>query len=566
MKYFSYLSFLFLSIVSRAQKNNYPQNYFRNPLNIPILLAGNFGECRPGHFHSGIDIKTKGKENLPVYAAADGYISRIKLEPGGFGHAIYITHANGYTTLYAHLNNFFPALQKRVHQTQYKQENWEVDLTFQPNEYPVKQSQQIAWSGNTGGSTAPHLHFEIRDTKTEHPLNPLLFGIKIIDSIAPVISEIAIYDAHESIYEQEPQFLKIKKNGNKPIKAIDTIICSSTSIFLGVAVNDFMNTSENTLSFYTAQWYAQNELQGNLVMDDIGYDETRYLNACADYKTKQNRGIWFNSLFLLPNNKLTKIYTHLKTKSGAIDLVENGYTHIQIKLADVNENESLIEFVIQQKGISEQKRCEKRWKAGTNYTLEFPNLKFNLEASSLYDDICIDVSRDPNTNTESDKIVSANFKIHKAEVPVHKYFDLNLKADMPIPFSLMDKIALRYTDGNIKSGKAAKINNGWFTASVRNFGNYWLVIDTTAPIIKPLIKSGASLGSRKELKFTITDNCTSVKMLKGSIDGHWLCFERHENNWVYHIDEHCPKGKSKLELIAVDENGNERKMDYYFTR
>src|ERR1043165_64897 len=163
-----FLTCLFLPLFTAAQK--YPQNYFRNPLNIPILLAGNFGECRAGHFHSGLDIKTNGKENLPVHAAADGYISRIKMDKGGFGHALYITHPNGYTTLYAHLNNFVPKIQQYLRRQQYAKEKWDIDIQLTPEQFPVAKGQQIAYSGNTGSSTAPHLHFEIRDSKTEHPL------------------------------------------------------------------------------------------------------------------------------------------------------------------------------------------------------------------------------------------------------------------------------------------------------------------------------------------------------------------------------------------------------------
>ena len=163
---------LFLPIIGYSQGNPYPTNYFRNPLDIPILLAGNFGECRPGHFHSGLDIKTQGKENLPVYAAADGYISRIKTDKGGFGHALYLTHPNGFTTLYAHLNDYAPFLQEHLREQQYRNKRWNLDLSFTPDQFPVNKGQQIAWSGNTGSSTAPHLHFEVRDSKTEHPLNP----------------------------------------------------------------------------------------------------------------------------------------------------------------------------------------------------------------------------------------------------------------------------------------------------------------------------------------------------------------------------------------------------------
>ena len=207
--FFFFLLGLILAVfpIQAQQKTNadippYPQDFFCNPLDIPIFLAGNFGECRPGHFHSGMDIKTLGKENEPVHAAADGYISRIKMEKGGFGHGLYITLSNGYTTLYAHLNNFAPAIQKYVHNEQYDKKRWDVDLQLSPSQFPVKKGQLIAYSGNTGASTAPHLHFEIRDNKTEHPLNPELFGLPLIDKIPPAPYDIAVYDLGTSIYEQ----------------------------------------------------------------------------------------------------------------------------------------------------------------------------------------------------------------------------------------------------------------------------------------------------------------------------------------------------------------------------
>ena len=150
---------------------SYPKGYFRNPLTVPITLAGNFGECRPGHFHSGIDIRTNGVENLPVFAAADGYISRIKTEKGGFGHAIYITHPNGYTTLYAHLNKFYAPLQKHLRKLQYEKEKWDLDINFTPDKFPVKKGQQIAFSGNTGASAAPRPP-STGDRRASHPRRP----------------------------------------------------------------------------------------------------------------------------------------------------------------------------------------------------------------------------------------------------------------------------------------------------------------------------------------------------------------------------------------------------------
>lgn len=212
MKVFSQLIIICLinSTITQAQ-NNYPQNYFRNPLSIPMQLAANFGAVRTNHFHMGLDLRTNSKENLSVVAAADGYVSRIKVERYGFGNAVYITHPNGYTTVYAHLNRYFDTLDEYVKEKQYKDEKWEQDITFQPGQFPVTKGQLIALSGNTGGSAGPHLHFEIRDTKTEECLNPLLFGFNIPDSVAPIISGLYWYDRRFSTYEPGANGIAVKK-------------------------------------------------------------------------------------------------------------------------------------------------------------------------------------------------------------------------------------------------------------------------------------------------------------------------------------------------------------------
>jgi murein DD-endopeptidase MepM/ murein hydrolase activator NlpD len=172
----------------------YPKGYFRNPLAIPIQLAANFGELRTNHFHMGLDIRTNQRENLPVYASAEGYISKIKIEKSGFGRAIYINHPNGYTTVYAHLNDFFPALNEYVIAKQYKDEKWEQDFELPAGQFPVSKGQFIAYSGNTGGSQGPHLHFEIRDTETGSNYNPWLFGLGLPDYIQPYIYRLYYYD------------------------------------------------------------------------------------------------------------------------------------------------------------------------------------------------------------------------------------------------------------------------------------------------------------------------------------------------------------------------------------
>ncbi|MBL7761978.1 MAG: M23 family metallopeptidase, partial [Chitinophagaceae bacterium] len=214
LRFFIYVGIFLTSLSAISQSPAYPKNYFRNPLDIPMQLAANFGELRYNHWHMGLDIRTNRKENLPVYAAAAGYISKVRIEPGGFGRVIFINHPNGFTTVYAHLNNFAPSFHEYVVNQQYKLESWQVELDFPPNQFPVQKGQLIAYSGNTGGSQGPHLHFEIRETKTTRCLNPLLFGLPLEDNVPPSIVRIAQYDRGRSVYEQTPKLLPVKKTAN----------------------------------------------------------------------------------------------------------------------------------------------------------------------------------------------------------------------------------------------------------------------------------------------------------------------------------------------------------------
>ena len=570
----------FFPICAVAQKKpadtppGYPQDYFRNPLDIPIFLAGNFGECRPGHFHSGMDIKTEGKENQPVYAAADGYVSRIKMEKGGFGHGLYITHPNGYTTLYAHLNNFAPAIQKYVRAKQYEKQRWDVDLQLSPSQFPVKKGEQIAWSGNTGSSTAPHLHFEIRNTKTEHPLNPELFGFSVTDNLPPVPKEIALYCGH--IYSDigtTVAILPLRKAGTayKPSGIVkeagkmmkDTVELESGGMTgVGINVDDFMNGSDNSLTFYTAKLCMDDNIQAQVTLDDIGYDETRYINAYADYRTKELHHKWLQCLFQLPGNHLDGIFSHLNANKGKIDLSDNKTHKIDIIIADDRNNESTISFYIRAGNTSSCVTAPLRFRAGKPNSFNDPNIAFTLDELQLYDDIDFVFYKKPGTGIYSDR-----YSLHYPYVPLHHYFELKIKPNKPVPFALRSKLILMYTDGKDEEGKAVKADDdGWYKASVRNFGTYWLTTDTLPPVIKPLQKNGANLAKAGQITFEVKDGETSVKTFSGYIDDEWVCFEQHGNSFFYKFDEHCGKGKHILVFKTEDENGNTSAAKLTFTR
>jgi hypothetical protein len=549
----------FLLVENSLAQLQYPQQYFRNPLDIPINLAGNFGECRPGHFHSGIDIKTEGRENLLVYAAAEGYVSRIKMEPGGFGHCIYINHPNGYTTVYAHLNDFVPQLQQVVKQAQYQNKSWKLDTTFSSEAFVVKKGELIAYSGNTGGSTAPHLHFEIRNTTTEHPLNPQLFGFEMLDKLPPKPTSIALYDASKSIYEQAVKRIQLNKKNDQSYFIQDTITVHTPSLLIGVAVNDYMNASQNTLSIYKAKWYNNDVLIGTLTLDDIGYQETRYLNACADYKLKYETSQWYQALYLLPNNKLSKIYA-LSNSNGKVDLEVNKVNQLKIVLEDVYNNKSVVTFYVKHipQPVQEFKYS---WIAGNNNEfVDDPNFQIKIDALGIYDHLNPQIKRVKNNG------LSFQWRVNDPAVPLHTSALYRIKPSKAIPFTLTNKIAMILSDKRNKKGSAAQLVDGFYEANFREFGTCELVIDTIPPKIDPISIHGLAVTTGQKITFNITDQFTSVKKVTGTINGNWICMEQHGSRWFYTIDDYCPKGSQTLSIIAQDDNGNESKKQFSFIR
>ncbi len=563
--------FLLSFISANAQIKNYPKNYFRNPLDIPIMLAGNFGECRSGHFHSGIDIKTQGKENLIVRAAAEGYVSRIKTEKGGFGHAIYITHPNGFVTLYAHLNNFAPEIQQYLRTEQYKNEKWNLDISLTKEQFPVKKGQQIAFSGNTGASSAPHLHFEIRDAKTEHPLNPQLFGFEIIDNLSPTIRELVIYNGN--VYDRSlVSYDLIKKDGiyipaKSSLKSYsisgDTIEVPEGQIGFGVNADDYMNGSTNTITFQRAELYVNELKESEVFLDDIGYDVSRYIHAYTDYYAHEAFGKWIQCLFRIPGNKIPGLFAYTNKLNGKI--LSDSVKKITITLTDNNDNKSTVSLYIKPKQIPTplilNQDCQQFYWSKSNTYLD-PDLTFTLEEGLLYDDICFRKS-----TVLAPDMLSNKFVLHTPNIPIHKYFDLKLKARTSIAEALSSKVVMYYSDGKSNDAKAAEsIGNNWYKSATRKFGTYWLSIDTTGPEITSTYKNNCNLSTHKSLNINAKDAITSIAKYKGTIDGKWVCFEQRGNKFFYEFDKYCGTGKHELVFWAADENGNESKYTLTFIR
>ncbi len=524
-------------------QNAYPQNLFRNPLNIDIKLAGNFGECRPAHFHSGIDIKTDGKENLPVHAAAAGYVSRISMKPGGFGHCLYVMHPEGYTTVYAHLNDFVKPLQDFVRAAQYKAENWEMDTALPPSFFPVAKGQQIAFSGNTGSSTAPHLHFEIRSVKTEHPLNPQLFGLSPADGRAPVLRSVYLYNLDGSFYQTAPLKIPLRKVGEiyRPVSG-DTLSIAASRVGIGIDGDDYADGSENTLAPLQTTLMADGETVSTITLDDIGYDATRYVNAYADYSTKQKGGPWVQLLFRLPGNALRTIYD--AKQDGILTL---GATLVKVEghWKDAAGRESRAVFWVKN-AVGTKSLCKPVWKAGKDFEYESANLRLRGGTAALYDGLCETVRQ-----TSVPGALSPAFQIGRLDVPLHVPVTFLLKPDKPVPFRLRSKLALlRKDEKGITGTPAVADTEGWYRGMAKAFGTFWLEADMVAPVIMPL------LTEKDRIRFKITDKTTSVASVRGEGGGKWILLEQHGEEWTYVFDERLAKGIHTLRITARDAVGN----------
>lgn len=537
---------------------HYPRHYFRNPLDIPILLAGNFGELRPGHFHSGLDIKTNGHIGMKVHAAADGYISRVAVSATGFGNVIYITHPAGYTTVYGHLHRFNPALERYVRQKQYEAESWKIDLTLAPGLFPVRKGDFIAWSGSTGSSTAPHVHFEIRDTQTEHPLNGLLFGFDITDNIAPAVYRVALYDRNKSIYEQKPLTFALRKQHGEYVPSVSPIRVKTDKVGFGISAIDHENNTHNTYGVYEEILYDDDRPVIGFRLDDIGYEETRYVNAHVDYKTRREAGRYYELLFSLPGNRLD-IY-HDFSGNGTVDLSDGKVHAIKILVKDAYGNTSPVKLQVQMdpSTVAAQKEaCANRMYPGSKDIFENNQVQFYLDERALYDDICFQYSE---LAPARPGYYSGTYRLHTPDVPLHTSFMLHIRPTVPVADSLRDKLVIVRTEPRSKHKEAehAAWEGDWLKASFSDFGDFSVQADTVPPVIVPVgFHAKADLSRASRIAFRIRDELGYIKAYRAELDGQWLMFAQDGGIIYYTFDEHCGPGSHRLKLTVTDEADNQ---------
>ncbi len=560
--------FLIFFISVRAQifpAKNYPKGYFQWPVTAKHALAANFGELRPNHYHMGLDCKTDQRENVPVNAAAAGYIARVKIEPYGFGRCIYINHPNGLTTLYAHLNDFYPALEKYIADQQYKLKSWRVFLDIPVGLFPVTKGQFIAYSGNTGGSQGPHTHFEIRDTKTDKVLNPLLFGMGLADNIAPDIMRLAVYDRCISTYEQSPRLYTLKKVNGEYTTIPALIISNTDKVSFAITAFDRYTGSTNHNGIFQSVLFDNESPVIGFQMDSISYDETRYLNAHIDYKLKSSGGPYVQHLSRLPG--YTKgIYKEF-TGNGVINISDDSTHQIKIEVKDANGNIAVLKFGIKngnnktnqlpQDSMALYKSNE--FHPGFLNVFENEQVSIVLPEAALYDSIRF---RFKEVNAGSAFPV---YQVHNISVPVQTMFTIKIKNTTA---AYPDKMVMHRFANAKNDYVKTTVENGWYKANFREFGNFQLLEDTLAPVITPVgFKDGMNTHKLNRLAFVVKDNTEELENFSATIDGEWVCFSNDKGRtFMYKFDEHCGPGQHELKISIADCAGNIAEKVYHFKR
>jgi hypothetical protein len=541
------------SITSFAQ-NNYPSDYFRSPLDIPLRLAGTFGELRNNHFHAGIDIKTNRRTGLPVYATADGYISRIKVAIWGYGKVIYINHSNGFTTVYAHLNKFGNGIQEYVKSIQYEKKSYETGNIFlKENQIKVTKGQIIGYSGRTGGFVEPHLHYEIRNTKTEKIINPLLLGIKIQDSIAPKIKKLIAYpmDSDSRINRSlKNQSLSIKKDSLN--NYIANRLSASGKIGFGVNVYDLLGKELNKNGIYSLEMKINGIRHYYHDVETFSFSESKFINLLIDYEYYSKYKSRIQKTFREKENKLS-IYKDL-IEEGGITINEGLNYQVEIIAKDFIGNSSSLKIPVvglKSESILNQERDTTAYKivkkefqkfSKNGVTIAFPK-------NTFYKDLFLNFS-------VNDRIAT----IHKPIIPLDKKFTITFDSIM-YKRSEVNQIYIAnmnnkkypyYMDTRKKSDKI-------FTTT-KTLGKYGLLIDNQIPkIYNSNFKDNDWMSRLRYLTIKISDSQSGIKSYEASIDNEWILMEYDVKKKRLSYDFRDKKlvgSKHIFKLVVSDNVGN----------
>jgi len=552
---------LFITHLNFGQNTtDYKAYDLQAPLDIPLLLSGNFAELRAHHFHAGIDFKTQGKTGLPVYAAADGYVSRINISTVGYGKALYIDHPElGLTTVYAHLSQYAPAIDSLAKAKHYELEAYNINFFPQERIY-VKKGEIIAYSGNTGSSAGPHLHFEIRDRQTQDPINPLLFGFKIKDTTPPSINGLRLYPiagegALNKSNSASQYFPLVYYGGQYHLKGTPKIEAWG-KIGFGINTLDYLDGSWNKCGIYSIQLYADSQLIFNQEMDRISYAEMRYIDAHVDQEVRSQHHVDYQYSFKAkPNNPLS-IYKTIQN-DGTLLINDSAVHHMAYHITDSYGNSSILEFKIQgKKMVIPADSSAKKLKWDQAHQFSTSRLQLRIPAGAFYEDQELNY-----VAMEDPRFLSPIFKIQNGNKPLNKKASVSIRPDKDSPVPLSKMLICKLDEKGKLSYQPTTVKEGVLSTEVYSFSQFVVSCDTIAPSLKALnIFDGKHFKQAETFGFKVKDDFSAVWDYRGTIDGQWALFyyEKKQDYIYYTLDpQRIEKGKKHhLEFEAWDATGN----------
>lgn len=548
-----------VSFVHAADKKPYPKNDFGLPFQGNLEIIGTFCELRPNHFHGGLDIRTGGKIGRPVISVGDGYVSRINISTIGYGKAIYITHPNGYTSVYAHLSEFPASIQWFITKNQYLQQQYEIEIYPEADVLKVKRGELIALSGNSGASQGPHLHFEIRETKTEAPVNPLLFGIKMDDHLAPSVFDVFLYkkDTLEKQYNGHfpsislaTSSVQMVKKGKKKKRIVVPVgkhnIAFGTYAF-GATMRDYASSLGDNNGVNYIQLYLNDQLIYDCKLEQFMFSQMRMHNNYIDFKRFKQNGSKLHKLFK-DNGSILDFWSDSPT-DGWFTIDDTIAYNFKIVVKDVYGNSSVkkISLFGSPNGrnvmtyIQHNSQSHLCYANKDNLITVNQDFKIGIPKNALYSDYRISYQKN----------YGINYTIGNTLVPLDKKIDLHFRISNEF-VKYANKFTVLSADGR-SYGTELK-NQNWVVASVKEFGTYHIVLDTIKPNITPI-----TLNKNGYFSFQVSDATSGIKDFDFYINGQWVLLEYTPGSIHGRIPTLLPSGKHSIELIVRDSRLNEKK-------
>ena len=546
----SFLLLFLLSILFRLNSQEYNLN---SPIDLPLNLSGTFGEFRSSHFHYGLDITTNKKSGYEVYSIESGSIIRIRVSTSGYGKAIYVDHLNGLTSVYAHLKEFSPKIQEYIKGQQYLRKSYNIQKFFNVGDLVIDKGELIGYSGNTGGSSGPHLHFEIRDTKSQNPLNPLSFEYKYEDNRRPIIRSLYVFDETDSFKKDNPKQYPIEKINDSIYKSKKVIY--NNDIGIGVEVYDRQSGNNyNRNGIYEIRMYLDSILNFSYKMDNINISESIFRKVFYDYSLLKTRGVRVQKIYYPPNSKLS--FLNHNTETGIFDSNDSIKKEVQIEVIDWNNNKSYLKFQIEgsPSNIKENPISGIEIVPDQEYKIKRNNVEVDFRRNSFFNKVALNIESNNDT-----------LKVGKDIHPLRKSY--NIKINKKIEDSIVRRqsyIGLINKNGKISYLNTSKNKNS-FSVNSSILGSYILSRDSIRPEVKPLNFSlNKDVSKQKTIRLRIYDNISGIKSYEVLINNKWALFEYEpKSNLIFHTikDGIIKDGENNIMIKVIDGVGNETKMN-----